>query len=60
MKELFFGWITKGHYQLTFLDNIFAVIEILGVSFIIIIIYCFIKDKIEYLEEKKNGNSNNK
>lgn len=60
MKELLFGWITKGQYNLSFLDNIIGIIEIFGVSFIIIFSYCFLKDKIEKIKEKINGNSNNK
>lgn len=29
MKELLFGWITKGQYQLSFLDSVVAWIEFL-------------------------------
>lgn len=60
MKEIFFGWITKGQYNLSFLDCIIAFIEIFGGTFIILFSYCFIKDKIEKIKEKINGNSNNK
>ena len=34
MKELLFGWITKGQYQLSFIDNIMCIIEIFGGTFI--------------------------
>ena len=60
MKELLFGWITKGQYNLSFLDSIIGIIEIFGGLFIILFTYCFIKDKIEKIKEKINGNSNNK
>ena len=59
MKELFFGWITKGQYNISFLDSVIAYIEIFGVSFIILFSYTFIKEIIEKIKERKNGNSNN-
>lgn len=38
MIDLLFGWILKPQYQLTFLDNVFAIVEIFLVIFIICVI----------------------
>ena len=34
MKDLLFGWITKGQYELSFLDSIIGIIEIFGKAYI--------------------------
>lgn len=60
MKELLFAWITKGQYNISFLDGVIANIEIFVGLFIILFSYYFIKDITEKIKEKKNGNSNNK
>lgn len=53
MKELLFGWITKGQYQLSFLDNVIGSIEIFGGIFIILAIIEAIKELIRKFEHKK-------
>jgi len=53
MKELLFGWITKGQYQLSFLDNIIGIIEIFGGTFLILWIILSIKELIEKFKHKK-------
>lgn len=56
MKELLFGWITKGQYNLSFLDSIVALIEILLLFFTIISIisiYLTIKEFINKLKNKE-------
>ena len=49
MKELLFGWITKGQYELSFLDSIIAITELFiifpTILLLIIFIYGYIKDK---------------
>ena len=53
MKELLFGWITKGQYQLSFLDGIIAFIEIFGAIFLIVWIIVLVNDLIEKFKHKK-------
>ena len=56
MKELLFGWITKGQYNLSFLDSIVALIEILLLFFTIIAIiniYLTIKEFINKFKNKE-------
>ena len=54
MKEIFFGWITKGQYQLSFLDSIIGLIEIFGLMYLIIyVIYIIYKFK-EKINNRKN------
>ena len=48
MKELLFGWITKGQYQLSFLDSIIMIIE--GV--LIVLILFGIAYLVDYLDDK--------
>lgn len=48
MKELLFGWITKGQYQLTFLDHIIIMME----AIILILIISGIASLIDYLRDK--------
>jgi len=52
MKNLLFGWITKPQYLYTFLDSIFAFIEVFIVIFIVYILGCMIRDKIEDFKER--------
>lgn len=50
MKELFFGWITKGQYQLSFLDNIMFIFEAIILIYLIIgilVLIDYIKDKFK-------------
>lgn len=50
MKELFFGWLTKGQYQLSFLDSIIFIIEYIILIFLISVISVlidYIKDKFK-------------
>lgn len=50
MKELFFGWLTKGQYQLSFLDSIMFIIEFMILIFLIsgiAVIIDYIKDKFK-------------
>lgn len=53
MKELFFGWITKGQYQLSILDGIISIIEIYGGTFLILLIFISIKELIEKFKHKE-------
>ena len=56
MKELLFGWITKGQYNLSFLDSIIGIIEIFGIIFFIyLILYIIfsIKELIEKFKHRK-------
>ena len=53
MKELLFGWITKGQYQLSFLDSVIGTIEIFGGIFIIVAIIEIIKELIRKPKHKK-------
>ena len=53
MKELLFGWITKGQYQLSFLDSIIGFIEIFGGIFLIVWIIVSVNDLIEKFKHKK-------
>ena len=48
MKELLFGWITKGQYNLSFLDSIIAFIEI----FILVLIVAGIGYLIQWIYDK--------
>lgn len=48
MKELLFGWITKGQYQLTFLDSIIFMIEVT----ILILVIFGIGSLIDYIRHK--------
>ena len=56
MKELLFGWITKGQYQLSFLDSIIGFIEIFGGIFLIVWIIVSVNDLIEKFKHKKETN----
>lgn len=50
MKELFFGWITKGQYQLSFLDSIMFIVEGIILIYLIIgiaVLIDYIKDKFK-------------
>ncbi len=56
MKELLFGWITKGQYNLSFLDSIIGTIEIfVGIFLIFLILYVIlsIKELIEKFKHRK-------
>ena len=53
MKELLFGWITKGQYNLSFLDGIIAIIEIFGGYFLIAWIIISVKELIEKFKDRK-------
>lgn len=55
MKELLFGWITKGQYNLSFLDSVIACIEIFGGTFLILWILLSIKELIEKFKHKKEN-----
>lgn len=50
MKELLFGWLTKGRYEITMLDEFIFLIEFAIVIFIGSIIYFTIQD----LKEKRD------
>lgn len=50
MKELLFDWITKGQYQLTFLDAIIFIIE----ATILILIIFGLASLIDYIRYKFN------
>lgn len=52
MKELLFGWITKGQYQLSFLDSIIACIEIFAGTFLLLFIICEIKELIDKFKNR--------
>lgn len=59
MKELLFGWITKGQYNLNFLDSIIAYIEIFVLIFLLyLFIYgiCNIKEKINNRKKERRMN----
>ena len=56
MKELFFGWIIKGQYELSFLDSIIGLIEIFGLIFLIFLILYVIFTLKEYIKRKENKN----
>lgn len=60
MKNLLFGWLLKGHYQISFLDSIIFVIEAILLLFIVSFILYFIDIIKEKIKGVKNGNSNNK
>ena len=54
MKELLFGWITKGQYQLSFLDTIMFIIEAIILIFLIsgiAVLIDYIKDKFKKKKE---------
>ena len=54
MKELLFGWITKGQYQLSFLDSIMFIIEVIILIFLISgisVIIDYIMDKFKKKKE---------
>lgn len=53
MKELLFGWITKGQYQLSFLDSVIAWIEIFVGLFLILGVIELIKELIQKFKHKK-------
>ena len=56
MKEIFFGWITKGQYNLSFLDSIIAYIEIFGLMYLIIYlidVICKFKEKINNRKKER-------
>lgn len=55
MKELFFGWLTKGQYQLSFLDNIMFIIE----AIILIFLISYILVLIDYIKDKFKRKENN-
>lgn len=50
MKDLLFGWLTKGQYEFSMLDGFIFLIEFGVVSFVGSIIYFSIQD----LKEKRN------
>ena len=50
MKELLFGWLTKGQYEISMLDSFIFLIEFVIVIFIGGFIYFSIQD----LKEKKD------
>lgn len=50
MKELFFGWLTKGQYQLSVLDSIMFIVECIILIFLITgiaVLIDYIKDKFK-------------
>ena len=54
MKELLFGWITKGQYNLSFLDSIMFIIETTILIFLIrgiAVFIDYIKDKFKKKKE---------
>ena len=53
MKEILFGWLTKGYYQLSFLDSIVGLIEIFGGIFILLLVAVSIKELIDKLKKEK-------
>lgn len=53
MKELLFGWVTKGQYNLSFLDSIIGTIEIFGTIFLIVVICETIKEFINKFKNKE-------
>lgn len=53
MKEILFGWITKGQYQLSFLDSVVGLIEIFGGTFIVLWIAVSIKEYIDKFKKDK-------
>lgn len=53
MKNLLFGWLTKGYYEVSLLDELIALIEF---SIILILIYV-IKEFFDFLKTKKEGNN---
>lgn len=55
MKELFFGWLTKGQYQLSFLDSIMFIIE----GIILMFLICCILVLIDYIKDKFKRKENN-
>lgn len=60
MKELFFGWITKGQYQLSFLDSMMFILEFIILYILIIgisVLIDYIKDKFKR-KENNNGTRN--
>lgn len=59
MKDLLFGWITKGHYELSFLDSIIGIIEIFGTLFLICLILAVILTLKEKIKNRK-GDKNDK
>lgn len=55
MKELFFGWLIKGQYQLSFLDSIMFIIE----GIILIFLITGIAVLIDYIKDKFKRKENN-
>lgn len=53
MKDLLFGWLTKGQYQLSFLDSVIGIIEIFGGIFIIVVIIETTKGLTRKFKHKK-------
>ncbi len=53
MKELLFGWITKGQFQLSFLESIIAIIEMFGAYLLIVWIIVSVKELIKKIKHKK-------
>lgn len=53
MKEILFGWITKGQYELSFLDSIIAFIEIFGGIFIVLCILVSIAELIDEIKFRR-------
>lgn len=51
-KELFFGWLIKGQYEVTGLDELMFILEFIVVSIISFSIYFLIS---EIKERRKNG-----
>ena len=54
MEELLFGWITKGQYQLSFLDSIIMIIEgvlvvltLFGIAYLV----DYLDDKIKHIKK---------
>lgn len=53
-KELFFGWLIKGQYEVTGLDELMFILEFIVVSIISVSIYCLISE----IKEKRKNESN--
>lgn len=54
MKELLFGWLIKGQYQLSFLDSIIFIIECIILIFLIsgiAVLIDYIRDKFKKKKE---------
>lgn len=53
MKNILFGWLTKGQYQISALDEIMATIEIFIGLFLLLYIPAVINDFIDKWKKKK-------